>query len=97
MIMAKEKEVKKNKRTGRIPADERRKFLARQKKENTVGYRMVKARMDRGMSQEQVSEYTGISQSAITHYENDFRLPSDKNKRILSSFYGVSVQELFFD
>ena len=48
-------------------------------------------------SRQTVAAAIGISVSAITMYENGKRIPRDEIKMRLAEYYGVSVQELFFD
>ena len=44
-----------------------------------------------------VADAVGVTLSAITMYELGQRIPRDEIKVKLASYYGVSVQELFFD
>ena len=44
-----------------------------------------------------VANAVGVSLSAITMYELGQRVPRDEIKVKLASYYGVSVQELFFE
>lgn len=44
----------------------------------------------------EVSEATGIGVSAILNYEAGLRIPNDETKAVLSNYYGVSVDELFY-
>ncbi|MBS5414101.1 helix-turn-helix transcriptional regulator [Anaerostipes sp.] len=46
---------------------------------------------------ETVADAVGISVSAISMYENGERIPRDVVKVKLASYYGRSVQEIFFD
>ena len=46
---------------------------------------------------QQVSDETGIAWSNICCYELGRRRPSDENKITLANYYGVPVQNLFFD
>ena len=43
-----------------------------------------------------VAKETGIGYSAIANYETGKRIPNDHAKIILASYYGLSVQELFY-
>ena len=61
----------------------------------TVADRLVKARG--GRRREEVAEAVGVSLSAISMYENGGRIPRDETKIKLANYYGMSVQELFFD
>ena len=44
----------------------------------------------------QVEKETGISQARLGNYEHGTRVPNDQAKVILSNYYGISVQNLFF-
>ena len=44
----------------------------------------------------EVEKATGISQGRLGNYEHGTRVPNDEAKVILSNYYGISVQELFF-
>lgn len=46
---------------------------------------------------EVVAAEIGVSVSALAMYECDKRTPRDETKRKLAAYYGVSVQDLFFD
>lgn len=61
----------------------------------TIPERLIKARGTR--TQKSVAEATGIPYSTFRAYEKGERRPSDKRKVILASFYGLSVQELFYN
>ena len=43
-----------------------------------------------------VCDETGIGYSAMTNYENAVRIPSDRTKKILANYYGLTVDELFY-
>lgn len=61
----------------------------------TVAERLVLARGDR--RREEVASAVGVSLSAIAMYENGERVPRDETKIKLAAYYGMTVQELFFD
>ena len=61
----------------------------------TVGERLRKLRGDR--SREEVAIAIGVTAQAISNYEIGIRTPSDDIKCKLAEFFGVSVQEIFFD
>ena len=44
----------------------------------------------------EVEKATCISQGRLGNYEHGTRVPNDEAKVILSNYYGMSVQELFF-
>ena len=48
-------------------------------------------------SQAEVAKAVGISDSAMSAYENGDRIPRDEVKIRLADYYGRTVQEIFFD
>lgn len=48
-------------------------------------------------SQAQVASDLGISDSAISAYEQGDRIPRDEVKIRIANYYGVSVESIFFD
>ena len=44
----------------------------------------------------EIEKKTGISQARLGNYEHGKRIPNDEAKVILSNFYGVKVQDIFF-
>ena len=50
-----------------------------------------------GRSVAEVSEATGLGQTAIRNYESGYRIPQDVAKITLARYYGVPVGELFYD
>ena len=48
-------------------------------------------------SQEEVAREVGITKSSYAMYERDERTPRYEVKVRLAKYFGVSVQELFFD
>lgn len=44
-----------------------------------------------------VAKQVGIAPSALANYESGRRVPTDEAKILLSKYYAVPVQELFFD
>lgn len=61
-----------------------------------VAEKLKEARKKSGKTQREVAEDTGILQSTLSNYELGTRIPRDETKRLLASYYGTSVQELFF-
>ncbi len=59
-----------------------------------IGEKLVALR--EGRSQKEVAEAVNISQSALSMYEKNERVPRDEIKVRISNYYGVSVQELFY-
>lgn len=62
---------------------------------NDIGKKLRKARGN--IPSKKVAESIGISDAAIRMYETGHRIPRDEVKIKLADFYGMTVQELFFD
>ena len=43
-----------------------------------------------------VAKAIGITISALSNYENDYRIPRDETKRKIAKYYKKSVEEIFF-
>lgn len=61
-----------------------------------IGIRLRTLRISIPLSSDEVSVAIGVSRSAIQMYEAGKRLPKDTIKAKLASFYGLTVEELFF-
>lgn len=48
------------------------------------------------LTQKELAEKTGISESAIAMYEVGERTPSLKRAKILADFFDVSIEDIFF-
>ncbi len=59
-----------------------------------ISERLVQARGDK--RREEVAASVGISVSALSMYENGYRVPRDDVKIRLADFYKTTVQALFF-
>lgn len=60
-----------------------------------IGKRLMKLRGNK--TREEVAKAVNISVSALQMYENGRRIPKDEIKIRLASYYGKTVQEIFFD
>lgn len=60
-----------------------------------VGKRLVELRGKK--TQDEVSKGIGVTSQALSNYELGLRLPRDSIKKRIASYYGKSVQEIFFD
>lgn len=60
-----------------------------------IGKRLMKLRGNK--TREEVAKAVNISVSALQMYENGRRVPKDEIKIRLASYYGKTVQEIFFD
>ena len=56
--------------------------------------KLLQLRESKGMTQRQVYDATGITDVTISRYENNLRIPTLENAKILSKLYGVSLDEL---
>lgn len=63
-------------------------------RENQLAKNIMYYRKERGLSQEKVSEYMGVSRQAVTKWENDISRPSSENLVKLAQLFGVSVDVL---
>lgn len=45
---------------------------------------------------ELVASETGLTASALSNYEQGIRIPRDESKVKLASYYGMTVEEIFF-
>lgn len=61
---------------------------------DTLGKRIAYFRKQKGVSQEKVAEYIGISRQAVTKWENDNSRPNTENLLQLSSLFNISLDEL---
>ena len=60
-----------------------------------IGDRLKKLRGDKKAAE--VSKSIGISKSALSMYENGFRIPRDEIKVRLAQYYKQTIQSIFFD
>ena len=61
-----------------------------------MGNRIRMLREELGQTKRFVAKQTGISYSSICQYEYGLRFPSDANKVKLASYFGCSVEYLFY-
>lgn len=62
--------------------------------ENQLAKNITYYRRKRGLSQEKVSEYMGVSRQAVTKWENDISRPSSDNLIKLAQLFEVNVEVL---
>ena len=53
--------------------------------------RLKDLRIEKGVSQSELSRQTGISQTSITYWENALRTPNLEYAAILAEYFGVSL------
>ena len=63
---------------------------------STVSYGMRLAKLRGTKSQAEVARDVGIATSTLGMYETEQRVPRDSIKIALASYYGTTVQEIFF-
>lgn len=56
--------------------------------------RLKELRLEKGLSQEQLARATNLSQSAITYWEIEKRVPNANAVVILADFFGVTADYL---
>ncbi len=61
-----------------------------------VGNRLKAYRRAKGVSRDMAAAEIGISSSALGMYEQGSRTPRDEIKIEIASYYGHTVQEIFF-
>lgn len=61
---------------------------------SAIGGRLKRLRGDRTLKE--VSERVGISESALSMYENGARIPRDEIKIKLANYYKKTIQSIFF-
>jgi len=66
-------------------------------KSNVIGKRLKALRINLGQSKAYVARKLGIKYSTLCSYEYGIHIPRGRNKAALANYYGVSVEELFFD
>ena len=63
----------------------------------TFGEKLKKARIDAGLSQEQLAEQISVSRSAVAKWETDKGLPDIENLKGISRLLNVSIDSLLSD
>lgn len=58
------------------------------------GFELKSHREAAGYSQTEVAKKTGITQAAISRWEDDLRIPNIENCIILANLYDISLDEL---
>ena len=59
--------------------------------------RLVHLRLERHLTQDQLSEATGIPQSVLSQYENGRRVPGMRNAGRIAAALHATLDELGFD
>lgn len=61
----------------------------------TIGEKLRKLRGEK--TQKEVVKDLEITLSALSNYENDYRVPKDEIKKKLALYYKRTIEEIFFD
>lgn len=61
-----------------------------------IGHRIKSLREKKKLSREMFCNQAGITQSALSMYENGQRIPRDEIKVKIARLLGVSIEALFF-
>lgn len=61
---------------------------------NTLGGRIAEHRKKKGMTQDQLAEYMGVSGQAVSKWENDLSCPDITALPLLSDCFGITIDEL---
>ncbi len=59
-----------------------------------IGLNIKKLRLTRGMTQEELAEYTGVSSRAVSRWENGITFPDISLLPVLANIFEVTVDEL---
>lgn len=63
----------------------------------TIGEKLKALREERSLTLDDVAQDLKLTRQAIYNYESDTRIPRDEIKVNLCQYYGVGVEEIFFD
>jgi transcriptional regulator with XRE-family HTH domain len=61
---------------------------------NSLGQRIASLRIERGWTQQQLSERLGVSRVAISHLETDINSPGERTVALLAGVFRVEPHEL---
>lgn len=61
----------------------------------TIGEKLKKLRGNK--VRKIVAEDLGITESSLSNYENDYRIPRDEVKKKIALYYNVSIESIFFE
>lgn len=62
-----------------------------------MGLKLMVERKKRGNTQKDIGKLINVSEQTISLYERGKALPRPTNMKKLAKYFGVSVEELFFD
>lgn len=62
----------------------------------SIGEKLATLRNDRNLTQKELGIEVGVSTASIAMYELNERVPRDEIKKRIATFFGKTVQEIFF-
>ena len=62
--------------------------------DNTLGARIAELRKKKGITQDQLAEYMGISSQAVSKWENDLSCPDISSVPQLADYFHITIDEL---
>lgn len=62
----------------------------------TIGKKIKELRESKGLTQEAFCESVGITQSALSNYENGLRIPRDEVKLRIARCFDTSIEAIFY-
>lgn len=63
-------------------------------KELKIGKILSKLRREKGVTQDEVAEYAGVSKASVSKWENDLSYPDITILPVLANYYHISIDEL---
>lgn len=60
-----------------------------------IAEKLIGLRTEKGLTQQQLADFLGISVSAVTNYELGIRIPRDEIKIRYAKFFNRSVSDIF--
>lgn len=61
---------------------------------NTLGSRIVECRKKKGITQDQLAEYIGVTSQAVSKWENDLSCPDITILPQLADYFNITIDEL---
>lgn len=61
-----------------------------------IGERLAELRTKEGLFQAELGKKLGISESAVSLYENGKRIPNDEIKMKYAEYFKTTVEEIFY-
>lgn len=62
----------------------------------SIGEKLATLRNEKNLTQKELGIEVGVSTASIAMYELNERVPRDEIKKRIATFFGKTVQEIFF-